>query len=124
MQLLDLLIGNRRLNSVLAAKRQGHALDGSLFPARDHGGMDVIFLRQFSRRQFLADGFQSHLRLELGRIALPFRHADQSFVNRQSLATGPNSCDHLCLRSRAMVLDQAFCRHPSIMKFRHHVTDD
>ena len=30
------------------------------------------------------------------QIALPFRHADQSFVNRQSLANGSNSCDHLC----------------------------
>lgn len=35
-------------------------------------------------------GFQSHLRLEFGRMALPLRPADQPAVHRQSLAAGPN----------------------------------
>lgn len=103
MKLFDLLIGNRQLRNGLAAKRRGHALDRGSLPARDHGGMNVLLLGQLSRRQFLADGLQRHLRFELGRVALPFRHADQSFINRQSLATGPNSCDHLSHAVRATI---------------------
>jgi hypothetical protein len=68
--------------------------------------MNVVFLGQLDRRQVLADGLQRHLRLELGQIALPVRYADQSFVNRQSLATGPNSCDHLCQMKRAIPPNQ------------------
>src|SRR6056297_1546230 len=36
--------------------------------------MNVVFLGKLGRCQLLADGFQRHLRLELRRVALAFRH--------------------------------------------------
>lgn len=74
MQLLDLTRGDLRLGGRGAAEGRGHVLDCGAFLTADHRRMDIVFLGQFGRRQFLADGFQSHRRFELCRIALAFRN--------------------------------------------------
>ena len=78
-----------------------HVLDHGPFPAVDHRGVDVILLGEFGRRHFLADGFQSHLRLELRRIAFPFGHFSAFFLRRYSLTPGPNSREHLSKSGQA-----------------------
>ncbi|AKO99163.1 hypothetical protein MALG_04032 (plasmid) [Marinovum algicola DG 898] len=57
-----------------AIKCRGHVLDCRMRPAPDHRRGNAVLIGPLGRRQFLAGGFQGHLRLELRRIALAFRH--------------------------------------------------